>query len=49
MRVNPAPFADQEDAVAYVDASDELDESDIVELSAFDRELASEYRGALLE
>lgn len=49
MRVNPAPFADRGDAVAYVEASDALDESDIVELSAFDRELASQYRGALLE
>ena len=49
MRVNPAPFADREDAVSYVDESDALDESDIVELSAFDRELASQYRGSLLE
>lgn len=49
MRLNPAPFADRDAAVSYVEASDALDESDIVELSAFDRDLASQYRGSLLE
>lgn len=49
MRLNPAPFADREDAVAYVDEVDYLGEDDIVELSAFDRDLASQYRGRFLE
>jgi nitrous oxide reductase accessory protein NosL len=49
MRVNPAPFADREGAVAYVDEVDYLTEDDIVELSAFDRKLAEQYRGKLLE
>lgn len=49
MRVNPAPFSSREDAVAYVDEVDYLSEDDIVELSAFDRELAEQYRGQLLE
>jgi len=45
MRLNPAPFADRADAVAYVDAVEYLTEDDVVELSAFDRELAEQYRG----
>lgn len=49
MMVNPAPFADREDAVAYVDAVDYLTTDDIVQLSAFDRELAEQYRGKFLE
>ncbi|WP_227134760.1 nitrous oxide reductase accessory protein NosL [Halorubellus salinus] len=49
MRVNPAPFAAREDAVAYVDEVEYLTEDDIVELAAFDRELAEQYRGQLLE
>ena len=49
MRLNPAPFANREDAVAYVDEVDTLTEADIVELSAFDRDLASQYRGRFLE
>jgi nitrous oxide reductase accessory protein NosL len=49
MRVNPAPFAAREDAVAYVDEVDHLTEDDVVELSAFDRELAEQYRGKLIE
>jgi len=49
MGVNPAPFAAREDAVAYVDEVDYLTESDVVELSAFDREQAEQYRGRLLE
>ena len=49
MRVNPAPFAAREDAVAYVDEVEYLTEDDVVELSAFDRELAEQYRGQLLE
>ncbi|MFC4405995.1 nitrous oxide reductase accessory protein NosL [Haloarchaeobius iranensis] len=49
MRVNPAPFEAREDAVAYVDEVEYLAEEDIVELSAFDRELAEQYRGQLVE
>lgn len=49
MNLNPAPFQNREDAVAYVDEVDYLDESDILELSAFDRELAEQYRGKMLE
>ena len=49
MMKNPAPFADREDAVAYVDAVDYLTTDDIVELSAFDRDLAEQYRGRFLE
>ncbi len=49
MRVNPAPFEARADAVAYVDEVESLTEDDIVELSAFDRALAEQYRGQLLE
>jgi hypothetical protein len=49
MRLNPAPFAERSDAVDYVDQVDYLSEEDVVELSAFDRELASQYRGRFLE
>lgn len=49
MMVNPVAFSDRADAVAYVDAVDYLSESDIVELDAFDRELASQYRSRFLE
>jgi len=49
MRVNPAPFETRSDAVAYVDESDALTEDDIVELNAFDRPLAEQYRGRLIE
>lgn len=49
MRLNPAGFATREDAVAYVDEVEYLSEDDIVELSAFDRDLASQYRGRFLE
>ena len=49
MRLNPAPFASREDALAYVNEVEYLSESDVVELSAFDRDLASQYRGRFLE
>jgi len=49
MGLNPAPFADRADAVAYVDAVAYLTEDDIVDLSAFDRDLAEQYRGTHLE
>ncbi len=49
MRVNPAPFEARADAVDYVGESESLTEDDIVELTAFDRELAAQYRGQLLE
>jgi len=49
MRVNPAPFGAREDAVAYVGEVASLSEDDIVELTAFDRTLAEQYRGELIE
>lgn len=49
MRLNPAPFADRTDAVAYVDAVDYLTTDDIVGLEAFDRELAMQYRSRFVE
>jgi len=49
MRLNPAPFADRADAVAYVEAVDYLTTDDVVELDAFDRELAGRYRSRFLE
>jgi nitrous oxide reductase accessory protein NosL len=48
MRLNPAPFASRGDAVEYVDAVDYLSESDVVDISAFDRDLASQYREQFL-
>jgi nitrous oxide reductase accessory protein NosL len=49
MRLNPAAFGTREAALAYVDAVDYLTPDDIVELSAFDRELARRYRDRFLE
>ncbi|OIB58616.1 nitrous oxide reductase accessory protein NosL [Natrialba sp. SSL1] len=47
MGINPRPFADREDAVAYLDEWDgeELTEDDIIGLSDVDREIAETYRG----
>jgi copper chaperone NosL len=45
MGKNPLPFADREDALAYVDRYDDLSEADVVPLTAFDRDLAETYRG----
>jgi nitrous oxide reductase accessory protein NosL len=44
MKKNPLPFADREAAVAYVDQYDDLTEDDVIRLTAFDRELATDYR-----
>ena len=44
MAHNPKPFADRADAVAYVDAYDDLDEADIVGLASFGAEQAHRYR-----
>lgn len=49
MRVNPATFAAREDAVTYVDGVECPTEDDVVELPAFDRALAEQYCGQLLE
>lgn len=49
MNLNPVPFENREDAVDYVDEVGYLEESDVVELSAFDRDLAEQYRGKMLE
>lgn len=47
MGLNPRPFGDREDAVAYLEEWDaeELTESDIVRLEDVDEELAAIYRG----
>jgi nitrous oxide reductase accessory protein NosL len=44
MMKNPLPFANREDAVAYVEQYDDLSEEDIVAFEDFDRELAESYR-----
>lgn len=49
MRLNPAPFASREDAVAYVEGVDYLTSDDIVAFSAFDRDVVTEYRGRFLD
>ncbi|AFZ74299.1 nitrous oxide reductase accessory protein NosL [Natronobacterium gregoryi] len=49
MMRNPTPFADRDDADAFVDEFEEYDEDDIIELSAFDRELAEFYRSGFFE
>jgi len=49
MMLNPAPFGNREDAVAYVDEVDHLGEDNIVTLDAFDTDTADIYRGNLVE
>ncbi|SFC33205.1 Nitrous oxide reductase accessory protein NosL [Halobiforma haloterrestris] len=49
MTRNPTPFADRDDAESFVAEFDAYDEDDIIELSAFDRDLAEYYRGNILE
>jgi nitrous oxide reductase accessory protein NosL len=49
MRLNPAPFADRSDAVAYVEAVDYLTTDDVVGIEAFDRDLAERYRARFFE
>lgn len=48
MRVNPRPFAERSDAVAYVEEYPDLEESDVVRLDEFDLETARIYRGYAL-
>ncbi|RQG87013.1 hypothetical protein EA462_15320 [Natrarchaeobius halalkaliphilus] len=47
MEINPRPFADRDDAVAYLSEWDteELTEDDIIGLEDVDREVAAIYRG----
>jgi len=45
MMLNPAAFGDREDAVAYVDEVDYLDEESIVGFEDLDSETARDYRG----
>lgn len=45
MMRNPTPFADREDALAFADEFEEYDEEDVVGIDAFDRDLATLYRG----
>ncbi|MFC4544460.1 nitrous oxide reductase accessory protein NosL [Halosolutus amylolyticus] len=47
MGINPRPFENREDAVAYLDEWDaeDLTEDDVVELTDVDREIAAIYRG----
>ncbi|MGM0606145.1 MAG: nitrous oxide reductase accessory protein NosL, partial [Halobacteriota archaeon] len=49
MMVNPAPFAERPDAVAYVEAVDYLSEDDIVQLAEIDRDTATFYRERFFE
>ncbi len=49
MGLNPAPFANRDDAETYVEAVEYLSAEDIVGLDAFDRDLASQYRGRFLD
>lgn len=49
MRLNPVPFTSRDDALDYVDAVDYLTADDVVELSAFDMDLAKQYRKRFLE
>lgn len=49
MQRNPLPFADRADAAAYVADYDDLSEDDILQLSDFDRDLATFYRGRFFE
>lgn len=44
MAHNPKPFADREDAVAYVDSYDDLGEDDIVGIDGFGDDEAHRYR-----
>lgn len=44
MHPNPRPFADEADAVAYVDDADDLSEADVIELEEFDQATARIYR-----
>lgn len=45
MALNPRPFADRADAVAYVEARENLTADDIIALEEFDLETARIYRG----
>lgn len=55
MKMNPVPFADQEDAAAFVEQlNDEYDagydeDDDIISYDAFDMDLAMLYRGRFFE
>ncbi|MHB9285772.1 nitrous oxide reductase accessory protein NosL [Halobacteriales archaeon Cl-PHB] len=49
MMKNPAPFAERDAAIAYVDEVEYLEEDDVVDLSAFDRDLATLYREKFLD
>ena len=42
---SPIPLESREDAVAYVEEYDDLDEADVITIDDVDRELAKEYRG----
>ncbi|MFA9425449.1 nitrous oxide reductase accessory protein NosL [Natronorubrum sp. A-ect3] len=49
MMRNPTPFADREDAEAFVDEFEEYDDDDIITLESFDRELGEFYRGRFFD
>jgi nitrous oxide reductase accessory protein NosL len=49
MQRNPLPFGDRADAETYVTEYDDLSEEDILELSDFDMDLATLYRGRFFE
>ena len=49
MRMNPTPFADRADAEAFVDSYEAYGDDDIIQLDAFDQNLAVLYRPQFFE
>ena len=49
MRMNPTSFADRADAEAFVEGFEAYDDADIIQLDAFDQELAVLYRPQFFE
>ena len=49
MRMNPTPFADRADAEAFVDSFEAYGDNDIIQLDAFDQNLAVLYRPQFFE
>lgn len=45
MQLNPAPFADRDDALAYVEEYDDLSEEDVIEFDEVGEDEAELYRG----
>lgn len=45
MKKNPLPFEGEDAATAYVDQYEDLSTDDVIRLTEFDRDLATDYRG----